>query len=272
MKKISLNFNGKKELTIAIIGFGRFGQLLTKIFLQCSNAHIQVVSSKKPLKNHKRLSFVELKEISLADLVIPCVPISAFKKTTLKIAPLLKDSAVVMDVCSVKVLPMQIMRKHLPKNVQVIASHPMFGPDSFRINKGLKSLKLVLYNVTASKSNYVIIKSFFEQLGLTVIKLTPQKHDKLLAWSLGYSYLVGKIGQRLKLKETPIDAHDFTLLLQNIEIVSNDSDQLFMDMQIHNPFAKEVHNKFIKVTEEILNEIRLKENSVEELGSGLLEH
>lgn len=244
-----------KNTTIAIIGFGRFGQLLTRIFLECSNARILVISSKKQKQNHKRLSFVDFSKIALADLVIPCVPISAFKKIIIKIAPILKDSAIVMDVCSVKILPVQIMRKHLPKNVQIITSHPMFGPDSFRINKGAKNLKLVLHNITTSKSNYKNIKSFFEQIGLTVIELTPRKHDHLLAWSLGYSYLVGKIGQRLKIKETPIDTHDFTLLLQNTKIVSNDSEELFVDMQINNPFAKGVRNKFIKITQRLLKEI-----------------
>lgn len=244
------------KTAIAIIGFGRFGQLLTRIFLKCSDAQILVVSSKKQRQTHKRLSFINLNEIGSADLVIPCVPISAFEKTIIKIAPILKDSAIVMDVCSTKVLPVQIMKKHLPKSVQIIATHPMFGPDSFRINKGLKNLKLVLHNITASKTDYKNIQSFFEQMGLTVIELTPKKHDQLLAWSLGYSYLVGKIGQRLKLKETPIDTHDFTLLLQNMKIVSNDSEELFMDMQIDNPFAKAVRDKFIKVAEKILREIQ----------------
>lgn len=263
MKKISLNFGVKnKRLTIAIIGFGRFGQLLTQIFLECSNAQILVISSKKRLQIHERLSFVSLGEIVSADLVVPCIPISAFKGIILKIAPILKDSAVVMDVCSVKILPVQIMRKHLPKNIQVIASHPMFGPDSFRINKGFKKLRLVLHNVTASKSIYSSIKSFFKQLGVNIIELSPKKHDQLLAWSLGYSFLVGKIGQRLKLKKTPIDTYDFKLLLQNMKTIGNDSEQLFIDMQIYNPFANKVHDKFIKATEKILNEIRLKENSI----------
>lgn len=252
MKKIPL------PLTIAVIGYGRFGQLLTKIFLENSDAHVEVISNKRPSNTHKQLSFVRLDEIGSADLVIPCVPISAFEQTIQKIAPLLKDSAIVMDVCSVKVLPIKIMRKHLPKNVQVIASHPMFGPDSFRIHKGLKKLKLVLHNVNASSLIFANMKSFFEQLGLTVIELTPEKHDQFLARSLGYSYLIGKIGQRLKLRQTPIDTYDFQLLLQNKKIVSNDSEQLFKDLQTLNPFAKDVQKKFKKVSEDILNELWLK--------------
>lgn len=244
--------------TIAIIGFGRFGKLLSKIFLEHTKARILVVDNQKQSLAHKRLSFVGFKEIASADLVIPAIPISEFEKVIRQIAPLLKDFAVVMDVCSIKVLPVRIMEKRLPKNIQIIASHPMFGPDSFRINKGLKNLKLVLHNVNTPEPTYLNIKSFFEQIGLNVIELSPKKHDQFLAWSLGYSYLIGKIGQRLKLKETPIDTLDFKLLLQNMRIVSNDSEQLFLDMQINNPFAKEVRSKFKKVAEEILDKIKKK--------------
>ena len=257
MKKVTINFGKeKKQATIAIIGFGRFGKLLAQIFLENSNARVFVVSKKKQPKTHPNLFFVKLNEIISADIVIPCVPISEFKKVILQIAPLLTNVAVVMDVCSIKVLPARIMKKHLPKNIQIIASHPMFGPDAFRLNQGLKNLKLVLHNVRADQPVYSKIKSFFKQLELKVIELSPQKHDQFLAWRLGYSYLIGKIGQQLKLKETPIDTLDFKLLLQNMKIVSSDSEQLFLDMQINNPFAKEVHHKFKKVSEEIFDKIK----------------
>lgn len=248
----------KTPQTIAIIGFGRFGKLLTKILLNNSQTDLIVIDQQKHTSNHKRLSFVDLKAVSAADLVIPCVPISVFEKVILQTAPLLKNSAVVMDICSVKVLPVRIMKKHLPKNIQIIASHPMFGPDAFRVNKGLKNLKMVLHNVSAAGSTFSNIKSFFKQIGLDVIEITPEEHDRFLAWSLGYSYLIGKISQRLKINKTPIDSVDFKLLLENKDIISSDSEELFMDMQTKNPFAREVHRKFKKVANEVLNQIKKK--------------
>lgn len=256
MKKIPFILNNNEKPTIAVIGFGRFGQLLTQIFLKWSDTNILVVSSKKQHQTHQRLSFVNLQEITLADLIIPCVPISAFGKTIQKIASIAKNSAIVMDVCSVKIVPVQLMKAFLPKHIQIIASHPMFGPDSFRINKGLKNLRLVLHNITAYRQEFLCITSFFKQLGIKIIELNPQKHDQLLAWSLGYSYLVGKIGQQLKLKETPIDTFDFKLLIQNMKIVGSDSEELFIDMQTYNPFAGEVHRKFFLTTQKILSEIK----------------
>jgi prephenate dehydrogenase len=258
MKTVTLSFDAKNNpSTLMIIGYGRLGQLLTQIFLASSTLAIQIVSSKTAIHSNSRVSFVELREVKQADLIIPCVPISAFKATIKKIAPFLKSGSTIMDVCSVKVFPTQVMKKYLPKNVQIINSHPMFGPDSYALNKGLKNLRLVLCNLTAEKRNYAHIKSFFKKLGLKIFEFSPEQHDKFLSWSLGYSFLIGKIGQRLNIKETPIDTYDFQVLLQNKLIVSNDSEQLFMDMQTYNPFAKEVQKKFLETTRRLLNEIEV---------------
>ncbi|MBI2442945.1 MAG: prephenate dehydrogenase/arogenate dehydrogenase family protein [Candidatus Levybacteria bacterium] len=244
-----------KNTTIAIIGFGRFGQLLVKVLLKHSKANLTLVTSKKTTLSHKNLAVASIKKLREADVIIPCVPISSFESVIKQIAPLIKKGAVIVDVCSVKILPVQIMKKHLPNSVQIIASHPMFGPDSFRIKKSLQGLRLVLGNITAKKSVYLQTRSFFKNLGLTIIELSPAQHDKYMAHTLGYSYLVGKIAQKMGIKKTPIDTYDFELLLEHVGIVKSDSDQLFLDMQTKNPFAKDVQAKYQQTTVNLLKEI-----------------
>jgi prephenate dehydrogenase len=248
--------------TVSIVGFGAFGKLLTHIILTHSNATVHVVSSKKIKSISHRLRQIQMQDIAEADLVIPCIPISAFEKTIQKIAPFLKHEAIVMDICSVKIQPVQHMKKHLPKNVQIIATHPMFGPDSFRINKGLKNVRMMIHNVSARSSEFHTICSFFAQLGVEMIPMTPRQHDKYMAWSLGYSYLIGKIGQRIKIKKTPIDTFDFELLLQNKGIVQNDSEELFLDMQTYNPYASVVQKKVTATLSAILKTIDQKRKNM----------
>ncbi len=250
MKNLFLDNNK----TIAIIGFGRFGQLLVKILLKYSQAKIIIVSSKKINISHKNLTVGSMKEIKNADVVIPCVPISVFQSVIKQISSLVKDDAIIMDVCSVKILPTHIMKTHIP-NLQIIATHPMFGPDSYRIKKQLSGLKLVIWNVSAKNNSYSQTKKFFSSLGLKIIELSPEDHDKFMAQSLGYSYLIGKISQRMNIKKTPIDTYDFQLLLDHSAIIKNDSEQLFFDMQTKNPFAKKMHNSFNKTLKILLGEI-----------------
>jgi len=252
MKKLLLD----KKTTIAVIGHGRFGQLLARILLESTQIKIIVISSKKINLVNKNLKQVSINDIKKADVIIPCVPISEFKSVIKQIAPLIKKDSVVMDICSVKTLPVEIMKKYLPVSIQIIASHPMFGPDSYEMKKRVKDLRLVLWNIRAEEKNYLQIKNFFNNLGVKIIELSPENHDKFMALSLGYSYLIGKIGQRMNIKKTTIDTYDFQLLLEHEAIIERDSDQLFFDMQTQNPFAKNMLVKFSKTFNDLLNEIK----------------
>jgi prephenate dehydrogenase len=252
MKKL---FFGKNT-TIAVIGYGRFGQLLVEILLGSTQIKIIVISSKKINLVNKNLKQVSIDDIKNADIIIPCVPISKFESVIKRISPLIKNGATVMDICSVKTEPVKIMKKHLPSSIQIIATHPMFGPDSYDMKKNVKDLRLVLWNIRAKEENYLQIKDFLINLGMRIIELSPQDHDKFLALSLGYSYLIGKIGQRMNIKKTPIDTYDFQLLLEHEAIIEKDSEQLFFDMQSQNPFTKNMLTKFNKTLNQILTEIK----------------
>ena len=58
------------------------------------------------------------------------------------IAPLLSPDALVIDVCSVKEYPVRLMKELLPERVSILATHPMFGPDSAA--HALQGRKIVL--------------------------------------------------------------------------------------------------------------------------------
>jgi prephenate dehydrogenase len=229
---------------IAIIGFGRFGQLLTEVLLEHTDCQVIVVSHHQHSITHPRLDFVNMNSISSADLVIPCVPISSFTEVIKEISPLIKPNSLVMDVCSVKVHPAQVMEKFLPTSAEIIASHPLFGPDTVKENKGLKDLKIMVANVRCSQETFRQIKLLCKQLQLQIIEMTPKEHDQFAAQSHVYSFLVGKLSQQLNMKATPIDTLGFKLLRHQKRIVSNDSHQLFNDVLSFNPFAKDLIHQF----------------------------
>ena len=244
-----------KNIKIAVIGYGRFGSLLTELLLEHTRADILVVSKKQITRRHSRLSRVPMKKIAEADIVFPCVAISDFTSVLQQIAPLVKNDALVIDVCSVKTGPVKNMKELMPKSAQIIATHPMFGPDSYGIQKSLKGLRIVVWNVRATKEIYNNLKVFFHKLGLVVIELSPEKHDMLMAKSLGYSYLIGKIGQKMGIRKTDIDTYDFGLLLEHVAIVKSDSEQLFLDMQTRNPFANKVYLEMKRTLDAIIGDI-----------------
>jgi prephenate dehydrogenase len=251
MTSPSLRFDDEDSFTIAIIGFGAFGQLLARLLLEHTDAQLFIVSSQKHTSSNSRMSFVAMKEISQSNLVIPCVPISAFETTIHNIASLIQRNTVIMDICSVKTVPVHHMKRLLPQGTQIIATHPMFGPDSVRITGGVKGLRMMIHNATATPKTFLRVKQFFSSLGIQIITMTPLEHDKAMAWSLGYSYLIGKIGQRVKIKKTPIDTFDFELLLQNKGI-----------MQTYNPYASVVQKKVTATLSAILKTIDQKRKNM----------
>ncbi len=252
MENLFLN----KNTTIAVIGFGRFGKLLVKILLKYSRAKIILISIEKISISHKNLEVKSIDGVKNADVIIPCVPISKFEEVIKQISPLIRKGAIIIDVCSVKMFPVDIMKAYLPDSTQIIASHPMFGPDSYRIKKRLNGLKLVVWNISAKEENYSQVKKFFSDLGLKIIELSPKDHDKFIAASLGYSYFIGKINQRMNIKRTPIDTYDFQLLLDHVAIIKSDSEQLFSDIQTKNPYAKNVLTKLNETFSILLREIK----------------
>ena len=99
-----------------------------------------------------------------ADIVVLTVAISAMEETCARLAPLLRPGSLVIDTCSVKVWPVEIMRRHVPDKAGILATHPLFGPDSGR--DGIRGLKIVLCPVRVTPSAYQQVRGFLESLGL----------------------------------------------------------------------------------------------------------
>ncbi|MGZ7160482.1 MAG: prephenate dehydrogenase/arogenate dehydrogenase family protein, partial [Methanobacterium sp.] len=66
--------------------------------------------------------------VSTADVVIISVPISALPEVITEISPYLKKGSLIMDVTSVKEKPTQIMHEHVGEGVEIVPTHPLFGP------------------------------------------------------------------------------------------------------------------------------------------------
>ncbi len=199
---------------------GRFGTLLHKILTE----------------NCEDIVMVE--NIGQADIVFPCVPISSFEEVIKKITPKLKKESLVMDVCSVKIFPTQVMIKNLPKHVEIIASHPLFGPDSLK--KRLKGLPMVIWPARVSDKNFKQIKRIFSNMGIKIIEMSPEEHDKIVAFTQLYAHLIGRIGQDVGIKPSIIDTKGFQRLFSVQNLVTKDTQQLFIDMNRFNPFAKQM--------------------------------
>jgi prephenate dehydrogenase len=230
-------------VTAGVIGFGRLGRLLVRHFAR--DARIFVADVKLDARAVRALGAVPatLAEACAQDVVVLCVPMAAFEGLTRRIAPLLRPGALVVDVCSVKEHPVRAMRRHLPRSVSLLATHPNFGPDSAA--ESLKGRKIVLCKVRMKAADYRRVKSFLQKKGLDVVELTPREHDRRMASSLVLTHFIGRSLVAYGAEPTGVDTEGYKRLLRILETVQNDSWQLFEDMNRFNAFAAPMRRRLL---------------------------
>jgi prephenate dehydrogenase len=234
---------------IGIIGFGRFGKLVADYLARDLDVLVYNRSDKTADIVRTGAKPASLETVCQQDIVIPCVPISTFIDNLKSMAPLLKPGSLVVDVCSVKEYPVQWMLEELPQSVSILATHPMFGPDSAA--DSLQDRKICLCRVRVSDAPYDKIKNYLISRGLIVIEATAREHDEQIATSLSLTHLIGRTLSACGAQPLDIDTEGYKRLLRILEVVERDTWQLFVDMHRYNPYAREKRLAFMNVMKEI---------------------
>lgn len=224
-------------MTIGIIGYGRFGQIWAK--------ELKKFGQVKIFDQDNKYSTSNIKKVCTADILFLCVPISQIKNISKKIAPILTQKTLVLDVCSVKVYPVRVLKKYLPKNQPIIATHPLLGPDSVKKSGGFMNHKIVVCPIRTSVHQKKNILCIFKKIGLKIIVTSPENHDRQMANSQGLIHFIGRGIENLNLKPQELYTPDYLSLLHIKDMVVHDTWQLFFDMEKYNPYTKNIRIKFL---------------------------
>jgi prephenate dehydrogenase len=234
---------------IGIIGFGRFGKLASHYLAKDFDVFVHTRADKASEISQTGARAASIEAVCRQDIVIPCVPISIFKDFLKNIAPLIKPDALIVDVCSVKEYPIRWMREILPDTVSILATHPMFGPDSAA--DSLKGRKICLCKVKIEEKQYRQIRKYLFSKGLDVIEATPREHDEQIATSLALTHLIGRTLSESGATQLDIDTEGYKRLLHILEVVERDTWQLFTDMHHYNSHARKKRIEFLEVLQDI---------------------
>ncbi|MBM3804616.1 MAG: prephenate dehydrogenase [Acidimicrobiia bacterium] len=226
------------RVDIGIIGYGRFGQFAAKRLQEDFRV---VVYDPRRVRCSKGVHRGTLEEVATRPVLLLCVPISAISVSCLQIKPYLTPGQLIIDTCSVKEKPLQEMARLLPKFVEILGTHPLFGPDSAR--NGIRGLTIVLCPVRCRRVSK--IKSWLERKGLKVFVTTPAKHDLEMAKTQALFHFLARgmaeTGIRVGRLSTPGPAK----LFDDFRDVRNDSLQLFQDLHRLNRYAPAVRKQLI---------------------------
>ena len=110
------------------------------------------------------------------DLVIVAVPIDITVDVVKAVAPFVRKGACLMDITSIKRPPLEAMLEAAPDGVDVVATHPMFGPHGIDFDRQ----KVVLCKGRGDAS-FARVKKLFESFGAETIEATAEEHDAQMA-------------------------------------------------------------------------------------------
>lgn len=242
-------------MKVGIIGFGRLGKLITKYLEEDFTVEVYDINQEvKPEVEALGARFKSLEEVCKNPIVIPFVPMNKFEGVIKEIAPKLAKDALVIDVCSVKEMPVEVMKKYLPETVSIMATHPMFGPDS--AGETLFGTKIAVCPIRIEDKYYQKICSFMRFHGIKVIETTPSEHDKQISHSLLLTHMIGRTLMNMDAKKLPIDTKGYRRLLKILKTVENDSWELFADMNEHNKYAKETRENFLESFNKVIKRLK----------------
>ncbi len=227
------------QVNLGIYGLGRFGRFYAELLSRYATITAFSRNPESPLPAGVR----RVDEAGLCDqpVIILCVAISGLREVLQRLAPRLKPGTLVMDTCSVKSMPTKWMDEMLPPAVKILATHPMFGPDSAR--GGIDGLPMILHPVRLGSSELDQWRGFFERVGLSVQLMEPELHDRQAAFTQGLTHYLGRVLAELELEPSPIASLGYRKLLEIIEQTCNDSWQLFYDLQQYNPYTREMRER-----------------------------
>jgi prephenate dehydrogenase len=232
--------------SIGIIGFGAFGQfMLGHLYQHFDQVSIYDLKVYPDILLPENTKFSDIEKTLSCDIIILAIPVQYLEKFLLDNAEKFNKNSLVIDICSVKTIPSELMNKYLSTSIQILASHPLFGKYSGK--NGIKGLKIMLHPVRLNNSDYSAIKDFLQdKLELEIIETTPELHDQEMAYVQALTFFIGKGINGLQIPDGKLKTPTYQYLLNIKEVVGSDTDDLFFTIQKYNPFAEKVRLEFMQ--------------------------
>ena len=250
--------NSEKIKVLILGGTGEMGQWFTRFFKE-KKYEVTVWGKGGKIEIAKKLEVpfaTNLEtEIPQNDIVIVSVPINVTEETIREVAPKMKPGSLLMDFTSIKTKPIEAMKKFAPPDVEILGTHPMFGPSI----RTLRGQTVILVPVKGrSEKWFPLIKELFEESGAHVEITTAEEHDRLVSIVQGlthFAYIsIGTTIDRLDFdvkKSRKFVSPVYDIMLDFVGRILGQNPYLYALIQMENPGVLEVHKAFIKECEEL---------------------
>lgn len=187
-------------------------------------------------------------EAGNSDAVMVSVPIDKTVQVIRELAPYLQPGSVIMDVTSLKSAPVRAMEEYAPDGVEVLGTHPMFGPTM----PALRGQTIILTPVPNRSQNWLsYFRSLFEADGAHIEVVDAEEHDRIMAvvQALTHFAYIG-IGAALRALDFDVSRSRrfmspvYEIMLDFVGRILDQNPELYASIQ-RNPMAATVRQTFI---------------------------
>lgn len=180
---------------VTVIGLGLIGSSIARaVHKQKLSSDIAGVDNNElSLSYARKHGFIDQASMRAADavegsdLVIIATPTHLLADICKQIAPKLKHGTLVMDVGSVKQIPLEVMTEHLPEHALIVPAHPIAGSEKSGVSAGNAELfekKRVVITPSAPLTHDQLQKvtKFWQALGARVEAMPAELHDTVYGY------------------------------------------------------------------------------------------
>lgn len=240
---------------LGFIGFGNFGQFIMPYLTPYFNVTVfDTVDYTQVAKKHG-VKWGTLKEAAEKDFVALAIPVQFLEPLLIEIKDYVKPKSLIFDLSSVKVKPVDLMLKHLPEYVEIVGTHPLFGPQSGK--NGIAGLNMVICPIRTTKS-LNLSRFFSQELKLNVLERTPVNHDQQMAYVQALTHFIGRAINAMDIPDVEQKTPAYQYLLDIKRNLGQDSMNLFLTIELENPYAKQVRDGFIDELQKLNTTLELK--------------
>jgi cyclohexadieny/prephenate dehydrogenase len=188
---------------VALIGIGLIGSSLARVLRRDSPGTKLVACARRTetLAAVRRLEIADdtthdpAKAVEGADLVVVATPLSAYAEIGERIAPALKDGAIVTDVGSVKQAVIRDLGPHIPQGVHFVPGHPVAGTEHSGPESGFAELFRARWCILTPLPETIPeaaarVGRMWEDCGMRVVTMSADHHDKVLAMTSHLPHLI----------------------------------------------------------------------------------
>jgi prephenate dehydrogenase len=235
-----------------IVGFGHFGRMLAGSLAEHGRVLVYDERPENVVALHDGVQHGSLEDVARCDVVVLAVPFSSLEAAIKSVRDHLSPTSVVMDVVSTKKLATEMLEAHLPPEVDILATHPLFGPPSMTHVEQGQHLVVTLARGERAEALAAFLS---EEFGLDVLRVDPAKHDEAMAYMQALPFFIARALVRLDIlglkDREALALPSFEKLATIAAIEQHHTQEMFDTSQRSNPYAAEVRQRFLELLRDI---------------------